>query len=68
MLAPKDFPASSGEELPALVAELQHQIAELRASPEALRGEIEQRNRGGKRQAAPSAKGSRVAEPRPPRR
>jgi hypothetical protein len=30
MLTPKDFPASSGEELPALVAELQHRIAELR--------------------------------------
>jgi hypothetical protein len=30
MLTHKDFPASSGEELPALVAELQHRIAELR--------------------------------------
>jgi cell division protein FtsB len=42
----------SYEELLALVAELQRQVAELRASNEALRAEIEQLTRGGKRQAS----------------
>jgi prefoldin subunit 5 len=48
MIASKDFPGLRREELLALAAELQHQIAELRASHEALRAEIEQCNRGGK--------------------
>jgi cell division protein FtsB len=47
-------------DLLALVAELQHQIAELRASHTALRAEIDQLKRGGKRQAAPFSKGTRV--------
>jgi len=41
----------SCEELLVLVVELQHQIAELPASHEALRPEIEQLKRGRKRQA-----------------
>ena len=44
-----------------MVAELQRQIAELRA-------EIDELKRGGKRQAAPFSKGTRVAEPKPPGR
>jgi hypothetical protein len=55
----------SREELLALVAELQRQIVKLRASNEALRAEIAQLKRGGKRQAAPFSKGIRVTEPKP---
>ncbi len=61
MIEPKDLPALSREELLALVVELQRQIAELRT-------EIDQLKRGGKRQAAPFSKGTRVAEPKPPGR
>jgi transposase len=68
MMEPKDLPTLDREELLALVAELQRQIAELRASNEALRAEIDQLKRGGKRQAAPFSKGTRVAEPKPPGR
>jgi hypothetical protein len=61
MIEPKDLPALSREELLALVVELQRQITELRA-------EIDQLTRGGRRQAAPFSKGSRVAHPKPPGR
>jgi hypothetical protein len=61
MTLPKDLASLRREDLLALVAERQHQIAELRA-------EIEQRKRGGKRQAAPCSKGTRVADPKPPGR
>jgi transposase len=61
MTFPKDLASLSREDLLALVAELQRQIAELRA-------EIEQLKRGGKRQAAPFSKGTRVADPKPPGR
>jgi transposase len=68
MTSPKDLASLSREDLLALVAELQRQIAELRASNEALRAETKQLKRGGKRQAAPFSKGTRVAEPKPPGR
>lgn len=58
-IEPKDLPVLSREELLALVVDLQRQIAELRT-------EIDQLKRGGKRQAAPFSKGTRVAEPKPP--
>jgi transposase len=58
MLTPEHMPTLSREELLALVAELQHQIA-------ALRAEIDELKRGGKRQAAPFSKDTRVAEPKP---
>lgn len=58
----------SREDLLALVVELQHQIAALAASNEALRAELDQLKQGGKRQAAPFSKGTRVANPRPPGR
>jgi transposase len=61
MTSPKDLTALSRDDLLVLVAELQRQIAELRA-------EIEQLKRGGKRQAAPFSKGTRVADPKPPGR
>ena len=67
MIEPEPLPALSREELLALVVELQRQIAELRASHEALRAEIDQLKRGGKRQAAPFSKGTRAA-PKPPGR
>jgi transposase len=68
MSEPRDLPALSREELLALVVELQRQLRELRASHEALRAEIDQLTRGGKRQAAPFSKGTRVADPKPPGR
>ena len=68
MLEPKDLPALSHEELLALVAELQRQLAELRASNEALRAEIDQLKHDGKRQAAPFSRGTRVPDPKPPGR
>jgi transposase len=61
MIEPRDLPTLSREELLALVVELQRQLTELRA-------EIDQLKRGGKRQAAPFSKGTRVAEPKPPGR
>jgi transposase len=68
MIEPKDLPALSREELLALVGELQRQLAELRASHEALCAELDQLTRGGKRQAAPFSKGTRVMDPKPPGR
>ncbi|HEX9872336.1 MAG TPA: transposase, partial [Candidatus Tectomicrobia bacterium] len=61
MTFPKDLASLSREDLLALVAKLQRQIAELCA-------EIAQLKRGGKRQAAPCSKGTRVAELKPPGR
>jgi hypothetical protein len=61
MSEPKDLPALSRAELLALVVEWPRQMTELRA-------EIDQLTRGGKRQAAPFSKGSRVATPKPPGR
>ena len=62
MIAPERLTSLSREELLALVAELQRQmtalqrqVAELAASNETLRAEIEQLKRSGKRQAAPSS-------------
>ena len=68
MSEPKDLPALSREELLALVVERQRQIAEWRASNEALRAEIEQLKGGGKRQAAPFSRGTRVTDPKSPGR
>lgn len=61
MLESTHLSTLSREELLALVAELQRQVSELRA-------EIDQLKRGGKRQAAPFSKGTRVADPKPPGR
>jgi transposase len=75
MISPEPLASLSREELLALVAELQgqnaalqRQVAELTASHEALRAEIEQRKRGGKRQAAPFSKGTREPAPKCPGR
>jgi transposase len=61
MLQPEPLPTLSREELLAFVVERQRQIA-------ALGAEIDELKRGGKRQAAPLSKGSRVAEPKRPGR
>lgn len=61
MLKPEHLPTLSREELRALVAARQRQIAALRAA-------IDELKRGGQRQAAPLAKGARVAEPKSPGR
>jgi transposase len=68
MTTPRDPVSLSREDLLVLVAELQRQVAELIASHEALRAEIEQLKRGGKRQAAPFSTGTRVTEPKAPGR
>ncbi len=68
MTGPESLTSLSREQLLALVAEQQRQIAELTATVEALRAELEELKRGGKRQAAPFSKGRRVAEPKPPGR
>jgi Transposase IS66 family len=68
LIEPEHLPTLSREDLLALVAELQRQLAALTATHEALRAEIAQLTRGGKRQAAPFSKGTRVTEPKPPGR
>ena len=75
MIPPEPLASLSREELLALVTELQRQntalqrrVAELTASHEALRAEIDQLKRGGKRQAAPFSKGIREPAPKSPGR
>jgi transposase len=75
MIAPDPLASLSREELLALVAELQRQnaalhrqVADLVAGNEALRAEIEQLKRGGKRPASPFSKGTREPEPKRPGR
>jgi len=75
MMPPEPLASLSREELLALVAELQRQnaalqrqVAELTANNEALRAELEQLKRGGKRQAAPFSKGTREPAPKRPGR
>jgi transposase len=58
----------SREELLALVAQLQGQIADLTTTIEALRAENDKLQRNTKRQAAPFSKGSRVSQPKRPGR
>src|ERR671915_1098076 len=64
----EDMESLSREELLALLAELQRQVAELTASNESLRGEIAELKRSTKRQAAPFSKGTRVSNPKRPGR
>jgi transposase len=61
MTSPQDLALLSRDDLVVVVAELQGQRAEWRA-------EIDPRRRGGKRQAAPFSRGTRVADPKPPGR
>jgi transposase len=75
MTALEPFALLSREALLGLVAELrrqnaerQRQMAALSASHEALRAEIDQLKRGGKRQAAPFSKGPREPAPKRPGR
>ena len=68
MIALEPLQALSRDDLLDLVAELQRQVAELTASHEALRIEIERLKRNGKRQAAPLSKGTRAMAEKPPGR
>lgn len=68
MIMSEDISSLSREELLALVAELQRQLAEAMATIEALRAEVEGLNRSAKRQAAPFSKGTHVSNPKPPGR
>jgi hypothetical protein len=64
----EDLESLSREELLALLAELQRQVAELTASNASLRSEIPELQRRTKRQAAPFSKGTRVNKPKRPGR
>lgn len=75
MIPPDSPPVLRRDELLALVAELQRQVAalqqrvaDLTATNEALRAEIDQLKRSGKRQAAPFSKGRRVSQRKRPGR
>jgi transposase len=68
MSLPADLTSLSRDELLTLVVQQQRQIAELMATVEALRAEVERLTRDGKRQAAPFSKGTRVAHPKRPGR
>jgi transposase len=68
MAIPREPTSLSREELLALVTALQRQVAALITSNEALRAEMEQLKRGGKRQASPFSKGTREPAPKPPGR
>jgi transposase len=68
MVTPPEPTSLSRADLLALVAALQRQVVELMASNEALRAEIDQLKRGGKRQAAPFSKGTREPAPKRPGR
>src|SRR5919106_863256 len=64
----EDMDSLNREELLALLAELQRQVAELTASNASLRSEIAELQRSTKRQAAPFSKGTRVSNPKRPGR
>src|ERR687891_2898666 len=75
MSSTEDIASLSGEELLALVAELQRQvtllqqqIADLTDSNQELRGEVDRLTRQSKRQAALFSKGTRSKQPRRPGR
>src|SRR5262249_22164448 len=68
MITPKDLASFSREDLLALVAEQQRQIAELTATIKALQAEIARLTRNAKGQAAPFSNGTRVVEPKRPGR
>lgn len=68
MILPKDVRGLSRDDLLALVARLQEQLAEAMATIEELRKENAELRRGGKRQAAPFSKGTRMTNPKRPGR
>lgn len=68
MTLPENLTVLNRDDLLALVAALQRQIAELTARNEALQAEIEPLRRGAKRQAAPFSQGTRVTPPQRPGR
>jgi transposase len=68
MKLPRDITSLNREELLVLVGQLERQVAQLRASLEALQTENAQLQRSNKRQAAPFSKGHRVSKPKRPGR
>ena len=68
MKLPRDITSLSREELLALVAQLERQVAQLSASLEALQAENARLRRSNKRQAAPFSKGDRASKPKRPGR
>src|ERR671914_559884 len=68
MSTPEDISSLNREELLALVAQLQGQIADLTATIEGLQAANAELQRSNKRQAAPFSKGSPVAQPKRPGR
>src|ERR687896_777255 len=68
MSTPEDISSLNREELLALVAQLQGQIAALTATIEGLQAANAELQRSNKRQAAPFSKGSPVAQPKRPGR
>lgn len=68
MFPTKDLTALSREELVELVVRLQHQLVQAEATMEALRKQIAELQRAGKRQAAPFSKGTSTGNPKRPGR
>lgn len=68
MLKPNGTTSLSRDDLLALVVRLQRQVEELTAVNEALRQEVADLKRSGKRQAAPFSTGARVEHPKRPGR
>jgi hypothetical protein len=68
MTPPENPTLLSRDELLALIAALQRQVADLTARNEALQAELERLRRGAKRQAAPFSKGTCVTKPKRPGR
>jgi hypothetical protein len=66
IVTPTEPTSLSRVDLLALVAVLQRQMAELIASHEALRAEVDEFKRAGKRQAAPGPKSTREPAPKRP--
>ena len=68
MSAPRELGCLNCDDLMALIAGLQRQLAEAAATIEGLRRENTELMRSGKRQAAPSSKGMRATNPKRPGR
>ena len=68
MSPPEGIEYLGREELLALVLQLQRKLAELEASVQNLRAEVDRLTRENKRQAAPFSKGTRISQPKRPGR
>jgi transposase len=68
MSPPEGIEHLGREELLVLVLQLQRKLAELEASVQNLRAEVDRLTRENKRQAAPFSKGTRISQPKRPGR